>query len=249
MTAALAKPPAVSAHATVDLVVDRAVAGDEAAFTVLVERHRRELHGYCRRLLVSSERAEDALQETLLRAWRARSTFAGRATFRTWLYRIATNACLNEMHRDRGRPVRPDPESRPDPPDGGDPPREPASTDPGPDALLEMGEAVERAFRTIIELLAPRQRAVLILCEVLCWSSGEAAQLLDTTVAAVNSARQRARAALHGPRSSSAFEPRPDPRLRPGEQVLLAGYVNALRRHDVATVIALAKADAGVGQA
>jgi RNA polymerase sigma-70 factor (ECF subfamily) len=244
MTAALAKPRAVSAHATVDLVVDRAVAGDEAAFTVLVERHHRELHGYCRRLLVSSERAEDALQETLLRAWRARSTFAGRATFRTWLYRIATNACLNEMHRDRGRPARLDPE----PPDGGDPPREPASTDPGPDALLEMGEAVERAFRTIFELLPPRQRAVLILCEVLCCSSGEAAQLLGTTVAAVNSARQRARAALHGPRPSSAPEQRPDPRLRPAEQLLLSGYVSALRRHDVETVIALAKADAG-GQA
>ncbi len=81
------------------MLVDRAVAGDEAAFTVLVERHRRALHGYRRRMLISSERAEDALQETLLRAWRARSTFAGRATFRTWLYRIATNACLNEMHR------------------------------------------------------------------------------------------------------------------------------------------------------
>jgi RNA polymerase sigma-70 factor (TIGR02960 family) len=244
MTAALAKPTTVSAHATVDLVVDRAVAGDEAAFAVLVERHRRELHGYCRRLLVSSERAEDALQETLLRAWRARSTFAGRATFRTWLYRIATNACLNEMQRDRGRPPRLDPE----PPDGGDPAREPASTDPGPDALLEMGEAVERAFRTIFELLPPRQRAVLILCEVFCCSSGEAAQLLGTTVAAVNSARQRARAALHGPRSSSAPEQRPDPRLRPAEQALLSGYVSALRRHDVETVIALAKADAG-GQA
>ena len=99
MTAALASRAAIA-----DPVVDRAVAGDDAAFTVLVERHRGELHGYCRRLLISSERAEDALQETLLRAWRARSNFAGRATFRTWLYRIATNACLDEMRRDRWRP-------------------------------------------------------------------------------------------------------------------------------------------------
>ena len=89
MTAALADP-----------VVDRAVAGDDAAFTVLVERHRGELHGHCRRLL-SAERAEDALQEALLRAWRFRADFAGRATFRTWLYRLATNACLDEMRRDR----------------------------------------------------------------------------------------------------------------------------------------------------
>ena len=104
MTAALAERPAAgSAHPIADPVVDRAVAGDDAAFTVLVERHRGELHGHCRRMLASSERAEDALQEALLRAWRARSNFAGRATFRTWLYRIATNACLDEMRRDRWR--------------------------------------------------------------------------------------------------------------------------------------------------
>jgi RNA polymerase sigma factor (sigma-70 family) len=215
MTAALADP-----------VVDRAVAGDAAAFTVLVERHRGELHRHCRRLLISSERADDALQETLLRAWRARSKFAGRATFRTWLYRIATNACLDEMRRERWRP---------DTADGTD---DPASVEPGPDALLETGEAVETACRTIIELLPPKQRAVLILCEVLRCSSGEAAELLGTTVAAVNSARQRARAALHGARPTS------DARLRATERALLERYVCALRRHDVAAVIALATADA-----
>jgi len=218
MTAALARP-----HAA-DPVVERAVAGDDAAFTVLVERHRGELHSHCRRMLFSSERAEDALQETLLRAWRSRSHFAGRATFRTWLYRIATNACLDEMRRDRWRP-------------DADPAPEPASADPGPDALLEAGEAVETACRTIIALLPPRQRAVLILCEVLRCSSGEAAQLLGMTVAAVNSARQRARAALHGARPSDA-------RLRATERALLDCYVCALRRHDVAAVIALATADA-----
>jgi RNA polymerase sigma-70 factor (ECF subfamily) len=225
MTAALAQPRAA------DPVVERAVAGDDAAFTVLVERHRSELHKHCRRMLISSERAEDALQETLLRAWRARSHFAGRATFRTWLYRIATNACLDEMRRDRWRL---------DGADGEAPHPEPASTEPGPYALLETGEALERACRTIIALLPPRQRAVLILCEVLRCSSGEAAQLLGMTVAAVNSARQRARAALHGARPATAL----GPRLRPNERTLLGCYVGALRRHDVEAVIALATADA-----
>jgi len=239
MTAALARSRVASAHTVADPVVDRAVAGDDAAFTVLVERHRHELHGHCRRLLVSSERAEDALQESLLRAWRARSTFAGRATFRTWLYRIATNACLDEMRRDRWRPHRLDSDTS----DAVDLP-EPASPDPGPDALLETGDAVERACRTIIELLPPKQRAVLILCDVLRCSSDEAAQLLGTTAAAVNSARQRARATLHAPRSASAHEQRPHHRLRAPERALLESYVDALRRHDVAAVIALAKADA-----
>jgi RNA polymerase sigma factor (sigma-70 family) len=234
MTAALAQPPG----AVADPVVDRAVAGDDAAFVVLVERHRSELHRHCRKLLTSSERAEDALQETLLRAWRARSTFAGRASFRTWLYRIATNSCLDEMCRDRRRPLRLGPDTTAEP--GG----EPVSTDPEPDALLETSEAVERACRTMIELLPPKQRAVLILCDVLRCSSGEAAQLLGTTVAAVNSARQRARVTLHGPRPASTPEQRPDPRLRATDRVLLGRYVTALRGHDPATVIAVARADA-----
>jgi RNA polymerase sigma-70 factor (ECF subfamily) len=168
----------------------------------------------------------------LLRAWRARSTFAGRASFRTWLYRIATNACLDEMRRDHGRPLR----LGPDTSDGA----ELASADPGPYTLLEAGEAVEEACRTIIELLPPKQRAVLILCEVLRCSAGEAAQLLDTTVAGVNSARQRARATLHG----AALAQRPSSPLPATERALLERYAGALRRHDVPAVIALAKADA-----
>lgn len=211
-----------------DPVVHRAVAGDEAAFTALVHRHRGELHRHCQRLLISSERAEDALQETLLRAWRARSTFAGRATFRTWLYRIATNSCLDELGRDRRRPLGLDAVDDAD---------QPVSPDPGPDALLETSEAVERACHTMIELLPPRQRAVLVLCDVLRCSAGEAARLLGATVAAVNSARQRARATLHGPRTTQ----RP---LSATERALLERYVDALHRHDVAAVIAVARADA-----
>jgi RNA polymerase sigma-70 factor, ECF subfamily len=230
MTAALAERPAP------DPLVERAVAGDDTAFTVLVARHRRELHGHCRRML-PSERAEDALQEALLRAWRARCDFAGRCTFRSWLYRIATNACLDEMRRER-RPVAAAGTRTSD----DDPPREPASPDPGPDALLEAGEAVERACRTIIALLPPRQRAVVLLCEVLRCSSSETAGLLGTTVAAVNSARQRARATLGGAREDSG--PRPDDPLPAAERALLERYVGALRRSDVAAVISLAVADA-----
>ena len=226
-----------------DPVVDRAVAGDDAAFTVLVERHRGELRGHCRRML-SADRAEDAVQEALLRAWRSRTHFGGRAAFRTWLYRIATNACLDEMRRDRWRARRPVPANRPQVCDDADRQPELASTDPEPDALLETGEAVEGACRTIIELLPPKQRAVLVLCEVLRCSSGEAAQLLGTTVGAVNSARQRARATLHGARPVSAVERRPDARLGPTERALLERYVAALRRHDVTAVVALTRADA-----
>jgi RNA polymerase sigma-70 factor (ECF subfamily) len=245
VTAALAeRPAAASAHFVADPVVDRAVAGDDAAFTVLVERHRGELHGHCRRLL-TADRAEDALQEALLRAWRSRSHFAGRATFRTWLYRIATNACLDEMRHDRGRTRRPASSYGPVAFDVGDLPREPVSTDPGPDALLETREAIEKACRTVIEVLPPKQRAVLILCEVLRCSSGEAARLLGTTVAAVNSARQRARATLHDVRPVVTLERRPSTRLRATEQALLERYVDAIRRHDVGAVMAVARADTG----
>lgn len=210
MTAALADP-----------VVDRAVAGDDAAFTVLVERHRSELHGHCRRML-SADRAEDALQEALLRAWRSRTAFAGRATFRTWLYRITTNACLDEMRRPRTVELAE---------------AESASTEPGPDALLEAAETIEEACRTIVALLPPKQRAVLLLCEVLRCSSGEAAQVLGTTVAAVNSARQRARAAL------ASTRPAP-PEWRETDRDLLERYADALRRRDVAALIALTQVDA-----
>ena len=128
MTAALAERPA---HSVADPVVTRAVAGDDAAFTALVERHRRELHGHCRRLLTSSDRAEDALQEALLRAWRARSHFAGRATFRTWLYRIATNACMDEIRHDRRQTRPPASPHGPDASDVEDSPASPPRPTPG----------------------------------------------------------------------------------------------------------------------
>jgi RNA polymerase sigma-70 factor, ECF subfamily len=214
------------------------------AFTRLVERHRSELYLHCVRILRSPEQAEDALQETLLRAWRSRACYAGRSTFRAWLYRIATNACLDEIRRDRGRPSRRaalrlvplDDETQL-------PPAATASAEPGPDVVLEAKETLERAFRTAIDLLPPRQRAALILCEVLRCPAAEAAVLLDTTVAAVNSALQRARGTLSGEHAERVATRISD---RPGsaERALLDRYVEAVRRHDVATVVALARAEA-----
>jgi RNA polymerase sigma-70 factor (ECF subfamily) len=215
------------------------------AFTCLVERHRAELYVHCVRILRSPEQAEDALQEALLRAWRSRATCAGHATFRAWLYRIATNTCLDEIRRDRGRFSRrsafrlvplEDEERLP--------PGATASTELGPDVLLEAGETLEHAFRTVIELLPPRQRAVLLLCEVLRCPAAETAGLLGTSVAAVNSALQRARTTLGGEQPERSGVRLPARRPRGSERELLDRYVDAVRRHDVAALVALARADA-----
>jgi RNA polymerase sigma-70 factor, ECF subfamily len=228
----------------VDILVDGGLAGDPAVFAVLVARHRGELYGHCLRMLRSPEQAEDALQEALLRAWRSRSGYAGRSTVRAWLYRIATNACLDEIRRQRGRPHR-QPVLRVVPLDDETalPAGATASAEPGPDLVVEAAETLERAFLTAIDLLPPRQRAVLVLCEVLRCPAAETAALLGTSVAAVNSALQRARTTLGNdgpPRSGGRLA-----RGRPGsaERALLDRYVDAVRRHDVAAVVALARAE------
>jgi len=233
----------------VDSTADVELVGDRAVFATLVARHRGELYGHCLRMLRSPEQAEDALQEALLRAWRSRSGCAGRSTVRAWLYRIATNACLDEIRRHRGRPHRP-PVVRLVPLYDGTtlPAGVIASAEPGPDVVVEAAETLERAFLTAIDLLPPRQRAVLVLCEVLRCPAAETAALLGTSVAAVNSALQRARTTLDsdGPPRSGGH---PIP-ARPGsaERALLDRYVDAVRRHDVAAVVALARADgAGPG--
>jgi RNA polymerase sigma-70 factor, ECF subfamily len=227
-----------------DAVVDAAIAGDQRAFAVLVERHRPELHRHCIRMLRSSEQAEDAVQETLLRAWRHRSHFAWRASFRAWLYRIATNACLDEIRRDRSRPRR-QAVVRLVPLDGTQlPPAAAASPDPGPAAVLEANEELERALLAVIELLPPKQRAVLILCEVMRYPASDAARLLDTSTAAVNSALQRARATLSAERGDPEGEPISVVGVDPAQRGRLDRYVDALRRHDVDTVVGLARADA-----
>ena len=181
-----------------DPVVAAATAGDEAAFGRLVERHRRELHVHCYRMLGSFEEAEDTVQETFLRAWRARDSFEGGPGFRAWLYRIATNASLDAIKRSSRRVasvssfaevpwLQPYPDRLLD---------EVAPSDAEPDAVVVARETIELTFLAVIQLLPPQQRAVLILRDVLDWSAAEAAALLDTTVAAANSALQRARATL-----------------------------------------------------
>ena len=181
--------------------------GDEGAFGALVEPHRRELHAHCYRMLGSVHDAEDALQDALLRAWRALGRFEGRSSFRSWLYRIATNTCLDLIARRPKRVLPIDYGPAADPHDGpGQPLVESAWIEPypdeslgiedgfaAPDARYEQRESVELAFVAALQLLPATQRAVLILREVLGYSALEVAELLNTTVASVNSALQRAR--------------------------------------------------------
>ncbi|WP_433796861.1 RNA polymerase subunit sigma-70 [Actinoplanes sp. CA-252034] len=181
-------------------VEDRDVSGlgevDEPAFSGLAERHRRELHVHCYRMLGSFEDAEDAVQETFLRAWRRRETFEGRSTFRAWLYRIATNACLDRLAK-----------SRPEPAAGGEvrwlqpyPDRLldelPAAGADEPESVAVARETIELAYLVAVQHLAPRPRAVLILRDVLDWPAKDVAELLGDSVNSVNSALQRARAGM-----------------------------------------------------
>jgi RNA polymerase sigma-70 factor (TIGR02960 family) len=167
----------------------------ETAFGALTERHRRELQVHCYRMLGSLDEAEDLTQETFLRAWRFRSTYAGRASLRAWLYRIATNACLDALERRPRVPsgtgevawLQPIPDELLE---------RLASEDDEPDAEIVARETIELAFLIAIQHLAPRPRAALILRDVLGWRAREVAELLETTEASVNSALQRARAGL-----------------------------------------------------
>jgi RNA polymerase sigma-70 factor (ECF subfamily) len=181
--------------------------GDEQAFQRLVEPHRGELHAHCYRMLGSTHDAEDALQETMLRAWRGLPRFEGRSSLRSWLYRIATNTSLNAVEKRPKRVLPVDYGPPADPHDGpGQPLVESAWVEPypderialddglaGPEARYEQREALELAFIAALQHLPPNQRAVLILREVLGFSAAEAAETLDTTTASVNSALQRAR--------------------------------------------------------
>ncbi|GAB3152598.1 sigma-70 family RNA polymerase sigma factor [Amycolatopsis stemonae] len=173
-------------------------------FETLVERHRREIQVHCYRMLGSLSDAEDLAQETFLRAWKARDKFEGRASARTWLYRIATNACLDVLAR-RPRRVLPDqlgPSGEPDGPIAAvdlpwlEPYPDHLLDAPGADAVVVERETIELAYLAAVQYLPPRQRATLVLRDVLGWSAKETAQLLETSVASANSALQRARATL-----------------------------------------------------
>jgi RNA polymerase sigma-70 factor (ECF subfamily) len=181
-----------------------AQAGDERAFRRLVDPYRRALAVHCYRMLGSPHDAEDVVQETLLRAWRKLDGFDRRASVHTWLYRIATNACLDELERRprRPEPVQPFPDARIE---------EAASPVYDPAARYALREGMELALLAAIQQLPGRQRAVLILRDVLGWTAPEVAELLDSTVAAVNSALQRARATIDRelPPASPRRPPRP----------------------------------------
>ncbi|WP_323376289.1 sigma-70 family RNA polymerase sigma factor [Streptomyces sp. RB17] len=240
-----------------ETTLDRARAGDAEAFRALTEPHRRELQLHCYRILGSVQDAEDTVQETLLAAWRGLDGFQGRASVRAWLYRIATNRCLNAL-RDAGRRPQPREPARP-PSDVPDPTRrsealwyEPypdalladlPDTAPGPEARYETREALALSFTAGLQQLPPRQRAVLVLRDVLGFRTAEVAQLLDSSGVSVNSALQRARAALDGRLPAPDRDRAPLPRST-RERALVARFVDALENSDVDGLLALLTEDA-----
>ena len=217
-----------------------------------LEQHRGELTGYCYRMLGSPFEAEDAVQETLLRAWRGLERFEGRAALRSWLYRIATNVCLDMLEggNRRARPMDLGPARAPVESNLHTLP-EAAWLQPIPDSLLAADgdpaevavnrETIRLAFVAALQHLPPRQRAALILCEVLRWKAKEVAELLGMTVASVNSALQRARATLQSS-GVSAYDPAPP--MDAARQALLARYVRAFESYDLSALTSLIKEDA-----
>jgi len=217
-----------------------------------LERHRRELTAHCYRMLGSPFEAEDAVQDALLRAWRNLDRFEGRAALRSWLYRIATNVCLDALdgRQRRARPMDLGPSRSPDGPIGEILP-EVTWIEPVPDRLVlpegdpaaaaESRETIRLAFVAALQRLPARQRAVLILCEVLRWKASEVAELLETSVASVNSALQRARATLE---SSDLSASDPEPSLDGVSRELLDRYVEAFERYDMEALTALIREDA-----
>jgi RNA polymerase sigma-70 factor (ECF subfamily) len=238
---------------------------DEAAFAAEFERCRRQLHVHCYRLLGSVEDADDLVQETFLHAWRARAQFEGRSSFRTWLYRIATNACLRALRRAPHRMTVPEVEAAVTvDSDWTDPPSVPPPAPPGirwiepyPDRLLEPAapqdeepeeavvsrETIELTYMAALQHLPPRQRAALVLCHTLGWTAKEAAAALNTSVPAINSALQRARATLQerlpGPRQDWA--PARTPTVE--EHALLLRFMAAWERADADALVAMMRED------
>jgi len=228
----------------IDETFGAAIGGDEAAFADLTERHRRALHVHCYRMLASFDDAEDAVQETFLRAWRSRDSFDGSSLVRAWLYRIATNVCLDTLRRSARRLpamhsfaevpwLQPYPDRLLD---------EIAPSDEEPDAVAVERETIELAFLAAMQLLPPSQRAAFIVRDVLGWPASKTASLLDTTVAAANSAVQRARATMreHLPARRSEWSAA-EPSAR--ERELLEQFIDAHQRCDAAAAVAISAQD------
>jgi RNA polymerase sigma-70 factor (TIGR02960 family) len=225
-------------------LTSRARAGDGEAFRALTEPHRRELQVHCYRMLGSLQDAEDALQDTLLAAWQGFAGFEGRASIRTWLYRIATNQCLSARRSARRRPAREWDMPAVEPPE---PTRlgEVVWLEPFPDALLEgpesryeQTESISLAFVTALQVLPPRQVAVLILRDVLGFRANEVADMLDTSLDSVNSALKRARAGMRQQRSTREREPAPAPDSA-SERALVAAFVRAYESGDTDALVTL----------
>jgi RNA polymerase sigma-70 factor (ECF subfamily) len=233
-------------------LISRAQAGDGDAFRELIEPHRRELEVHCYRMLGSFQDAEDAMQDTLLAAWRGFAGFEGRASLRTWLYRIATNRCLN-ARRSAGRRTAkqwdvPDVEP-PEPTRLGDVVwlepypdvrLEGAVAGPlGPEARYEQTESISLAFVTALQILPPRQLAVLILRDVLGFHADEVAEMLDSSVESVKSALKRGRARLRD-QGPTADDREPPPGAgSPAEEAIVAGFVRAWESADLDALVAL----------
>ena len=234
--------------------LSRARAGDEHAFRELTDPYRRELQLHCYRIVGSVQDAEDLVQDTLLAAWRGLESFEGRASVRTWLYRIATNRCLNAL-RDRGRR----PQELPPMPEPPEPTRrtetvwlEPypdvlleglADSSPGPQARYETREATALAFAAALQHLPPRQRAVLVLRDVLGYHAAEVAEMLDSSEASVKSALQRARATLDARFPASDRERAPLPHSA-RERDVVGQFADAVESGDVEGIVALLTDDA-----
>ncbi len=230
-------------------LISRARAGDSDAFRELTEPHRRELQVHCYRMLGSFQDAEDTVQDTLLAAWQGLGGFEGRASLRTWLYRIATNQCLNTRRSASRRPARewnipgvdqPEPtrlgevvwlEPYPDVLLEGA-----IEVPPGPEARFEHTEAISLAFVTALQVLPPRQVAVLVLRDVLGYHASEVAGMLDSTAESVNSALKRARASLQRQPAPAAGPP---PAGSPSEEAIVAKFVSAYESADLGALVAL----------
>jgi RNA polymerase sigma-70 factor, ECF subfamily len=247
------KASATARNAVEEQIVSAATAGDEAAFTQLVERYRGELQVHAYRMLGSLEDAQDALQEAFARAWKARATYRRQSTFRAWLYRITTNACLRILER---RPRRLVPYDAGPAAEVGALPQPPADLpwlQPYPDRLLDEGpepedavvarETIELAFLAAIQHLPPRQRAVLILRDALDWSASETAGVLGMSVAAVNSALQRARATMKERLPAARLDWASAGEAERAERSLLQTYMEAWERHDESQLVALLRDD------